>query len=84
MNKLIAIGLALFMLQGCAGVNIQGGLAVHPDIDAPEYSAHNPLGIVRVSKKVSNTTFFYEHVSSVIDREEGAGLNMTGILIGFN
>ena len=68
--------LLFLLLQGCVTF---AGIAVHPDIDNPEYSGSNPLFVLRIEKG----NLFCEHVSSIPDVEKGYGLNMCGFGVYF-
>jgi len=80
--KILILALAL-SLQACAGVKTQVGMAVHPQMDKPEYAGENPLGIVRIYKKTEHTTIAFEHISSIPVKENGYGLNMFQLLLDF-
>jgi hypothetical protein len=68
--------LLALLLQGCATFI---GVAVHSDIDKPEYSGNNPLFVLRVEHE----NMFCEHISSIPDVEKGYGLNICGAGVRF-
>jgi len=75
----LLICISISIITGC---NSYIGLAIHPSIDSPEYSATNPLGIVQVTEQITDDAqVFYQHISSIPETEEGYGLNMIGVMM---
>lgn len=83
--KLLAI-IALLLLSGCANTAWKAGLGMHSNgMDAPEYCADNPVGLVRADTPFNTyLSGFFEHESQIFRREEGFGYNKVGVMINVN
>lgn len=85
--KLSTLWVLFLCLSGCASTldcSPYIGLAVHPEsIDAPEYYAPNPIGIVGYECTKGEYTVYIEHKSSIPYYEQGGGLNTLAVKKNF-
>jgi hypothetical protein len=77
-----ALLVVFLCLPACS---IYTGLSVHPEsLDAPEFNAPNPIGILGAEYTKGRYTGFCEHRSSIPYTEEGYGLNECGVKISLD
>lgn len=82
MKQLLVIA-AILTLSGCANTHWKVGLAGHSKaLDAPEYDAKNPVGLIRGETQF-NPYFsgFVEHESMIFMKEKGLGYNKAGVML---
>lgn len=92
MNKrstFLAVALVLAAPAAQAGPYVLGGIAWHDrTFDGPEIGLEEPLGIIeagyiwRYNARIEIAAF-YEHVSSIPQKEIGYGLNMVGASVRY-
>ena len=85
---LVALVLLLSsFLGGCSSPKLRLGAAVHAQHDQDEglESRPGPLGHIMVEDRINrNTTWFFQHISSVPEKDYRFGLNMIGVSIDFD
>lgn len=80
MGKATLLLVAAISVSGCA---LRAGFAYHPSTDRPEVNLDNTLFVIQAGGcgGVGQVKPFAQHVSGVLTKESGYGLNMGGALL---